>query len=90
MSDGGALLGHKTTNPNDDPEKSKDEKDLHERSTKKKKDGEHIFSNYSSRPIDYSDVVEPGSEVGKEDQREGEEVEGESMRMEELMSGWRL
>ncbi|MCI48120.1 hypothetical protein A2U01_0069363, partial [Trifolium medium] len=48
---------HKTANPNDDPEKSTDEEDLQERSTKKKKDGEHIFSTHSSLPKDYSDVV---------------------------------
>ncbi|GAU35495.1 hypothetical protein TSUD_384500 [Trifolium subterraneum] len=57
MADGGALLGHKKPIPNHDPEKSKDESDLQERSTKKKKDGEHIFSSHSSLPKDYSDVV---------------------------------
>ncbi|WJX69456.1 hypothetical protein P8452_53697 [Trifolium repens] len=57
METGEALLGQKKANPNDDPEKSKDEEDLQERSTKKKKDGDQIFSNQSSLPKDYSDVM---------------------------------
>jgi hypothetical protein len=53
-----ALLGQDSVNPNVQPEKSDDEKDLHARSTKKVKEGEHIFSAHSSLPKDYSDAME--------------------------------
>jgi hypothetical protein len=38
MAGASTLLGLKFANPTDDPEKSKDEQDLRERSTKKKKE----------------------------------------------------
>ncbi|MCI47622.1 hypothetical protein A2U01_0068864, partial [Trifolium medium] len=49
-----ALLGQEKLNA----QKSKAELDLQERSTKKIKEGEHEFSNLSSGPKDYSDLVE--------------------------------
>jgi hypothetical protein len=54
MSSPSALLGQE--NPND--AKTKDETDLQERSTKKIKGGEHDFSNHSSGPKDYSDLID--------------------------------
>jgi hypothetical protein len=59
-----ALLGHNApvgTNSeklNEIAEKHAEEKDQQERSTKKKKQGEHSFSNQSSLPKDYSDAVD--------------------------------
>jgi hypothetical protein len=52
------LLGQDSGNPIVHPEKAADEKDLQERSTKKKKEGEHTFSAQSSIPKDYSDAIE--------------------------------
>jgi hypothetical protein len=58
------LLGHNTQlannhePPNDNLEKHQEEKDLLERSTKKKKEGDQTFSNHSSTPKDYRDVVD--------------------------------
>jgi hypothetical protein len=53
MSSHSALLGQEISNA----EKSKDERDLQERSTKKIKGGDHEFSKHSSSPKDYSDLV---------------------------------
>jgi hypothetical protein len=53
-----ALLGQGSDNPNVHPEKSDDEKDLQSRSTRKIKEGEHIFNTQSSLPKDYSDAVD--------------------------------
>jgi hypothetical protein len=52
-----APLGHKSADPNFNPKKSKDERDLQERSAKKKKEGDHSFTTVSSLPKNYTDVV---------------------------------
>ncbi|KAL5098580.1 hypothetical protein RYX36_002907 [Vicia faba] len=52
-----ALLGKEKQHTVINPEKFKDEEDLQKRSTKKVKEGEHIFSPLSSQPLDYSDVI---------------------------------
>ncbi|PNX62907.1 hypothetical protein L195_g061366, partial [Trifolium pratense] len=54
MSSPSTLLGQETSNA----KKSKDEIDLQERSTKKIKSGEHDYSNHSSAPKDYSDLID--------------------------------
>ncbi|GAU21437.1 hypothetical protein TSUD_32680 [Trifolium subterraneum] len=52
-----ALVGHDEKNSNVNAEKHKDEEDLQERSTKKKKEGNQQFSTRSSLPKDYTEVV---------------------------------
>ncbi|WJX46615.1 hypothetical protein P8452_33396 [Trifolium repens] len=58
------LLGHNSTPANSDappyenPEKHQEERNLLERSTKKKKDGDQTFSNFSSLPKDYREVMD--------------------------------
>ncbi|GAU51239.1 hypothetical protein TSUD_129860 [Trifolium subterraneum] len=62
-----ALLGQDSANPNVHPEKADDEKDLQARSTKKMKEGNHVFFADTSLPKDYSDLVEmqiAGAETG--------------------------
>ncbi|GAU32700.1 hypothetical protein TSUD_145740 [Trifolium subterraneum] len=54
MTSSSALLGQENSNAT----KTTDERDLQERSTKKIKDGEHEFSNQSSVPKDYSDLMD--------------------------------
>ncbi|GAU34268.1 hypothetical protein TSUD_365660 [Trifolium subterraneum] len=59
-----ALLEQSTPTRNNDatpyanPENNQEEKDLQERSTKKKKEGEQVFSMHSSLPKDYREVVD--------------------------------
>ncbi|MCI23402.1 hypothetical protein A2U01_0044581 [Trifolium medium] len=52
-----ATLGQENGSPNENTEKNADEKDLQERSTKKMKEGDQNFTNHSSLPKDYSDVI---------------------------------
>ncbi|WJX42021.1 hypothetical protein P8452_29302 [Trifolium repens] len=83
------------------PEKSKDEEDLQQRSTKKKKEGDHSFSHHSTLPKDYSDVVNmqmdgtgggsykdkvTGTTVSVEDGSEKEEEEKEDEEEEGVES----
>ncbi|MCH83894.1 hypothetical protein A2U01_0004722 [Trifolium medium] len=101
MATPSALLGQEISNA----EKSKDEIDLQERSTKKIKGGEHDYSNHSSALKDYSDLVdlqamEKGggrsyrdTVTGKEMECEKEtEVDGEggSEEEEEKVAGIRV
>lgn len=51
------------TMSNPDRGASKEEEDLSECNTKKVKGGEHEFSNISTAPIVYDDLVEPREEV---------------------------
>ncbi|WJX35274.1 hypothetical protein P8452_23289 [Trifolium repens] len=53
-----ALVGQNTETFNENTDKHDDETDLQERSTKKKKEGDHPFSNHSSLPKDYSDAMD--------------------------------
>ncbi|MCI36986.1 hypothetical protein A2U01_0058210, partial [Trifolium medium] len=87
-------------NPYTNPEKNDEETDLRERSTKKKKDGDQIFSNHSSLPKDYREVVDMQSAdntrgsycdrvLGRQHRRmaEGVEEEKEEEEMEEEGGG---
>ncbi|WJX57761.1 hypothetical protein P8452_43287 [Trifolium repens] len=89
-------LGHNTENTNENNEKHDEEKDLQERSTKKKKEGDHSFSNNSSLPKDYSDAMDMQVTGGsyrdtvlgrnrhdKAEVRDGEEEEGEEEEQDE-------
>jgi hypothetical protein len=53
-----ASVGQKTDFSNENTDKRDDEIDLQERSTKKKKEGDHEYNNLSSLPKDYSDAVD--------------------------------
>jgi hypothetical protein len=86
MAGASTLLGLKFANPTDDPEKSKDEQDLRERSTKKKKEGEHLFSTRSSLPTDYTDVVIMNATDGREGSYR-DKVIGRDGRVEEDEEG---
>jgi hypothetical protein len=90
MSGASTLLGQNHASPVATPAKSKEEEDQQERNTKKAKDSEQSGRSVATKGGSYKEMVTGVSEerreadlAQEEEDMEGDEVEGEGMKVEE-------